>query len=117
MMSYSQDNYKITINGRTVIAEIEFNGAIVIGIAKAHTDDKWDEQKGIDLAIARCKRKIAKKKMKCAKKQIAEAEQKLAAARNHYKAVLRYINYVDNFDFESSQQLHSAIQKTKYTNI
>ena len=55
--------------------------------------------------------------MKCAKKQIAEAEQKLAAACNHYEAVLRYMDYVDNFDFESSQQLHSAIQKIKYTSI
>ena len=78
IIMYPIEKYKFfnttTRNGSTkIIAVTTYAGKTVRGVAICHPEDKFDEQKGKEIAAARCAVRVAKKREARAEKKYAEA--------------------------------------------
>lgn len=82
--------YKFYIHGNEVVAVSTFAGKKVVGRAKCAPADKFDENKGIELAAARCNEKVARKRVLRAERKVKEAEQALKQATEFYEKMLAY---------------------------
>ena len=72
---YPISKYKIfTDNKGKVIALSTYAGKTVRGVANCNPADIFDMEKGKQLAIARCAKKIAEKRIARAEKKVREAE-------------------------------------------
>lgn len=97
-MVYPKEKYKIVIHqhpeylGTEIIAYSTYAGKRVCGKAICHKDDNYDEQKGIDLAVARCAAKVAKKRVARAGRKFKEAQLKYSEARSHYNNMEHYMS-------------------------
>lgn len=95
-MNYPKEKYQIVIHQHPeyltteVIAISSYAGKPVKGKAICHSNDEYDEQKGIDLAIARCAEKIAIKRYKRACKKAEEATRQLDEADMFFSSMLKY---------------------------
>lgn len=65
----------------TICAVSTYAGRDVKGYAKCHPDDAFDEEKGMELAAARCNARIAEKRVERAERKVQEALDRLAEAQ------------------------------------
>lgn len=85
--------YKIFTNVNSdVIAVSTYAGKTVKGVAKCDPRDIFDMNKGIEIAEARCTKKVADKRLARARKKYAEAEQKLRDAEAYLHKMSDYIS-------------------------
>ena len=85
-------NYKYITAGNKVIALSSYAGKTVRGVAKCAPGDVFDEEKGKDLATARCAYKIALKREKRARKKYKEACIEFAKADKFLKQMETYLD-------------------------
>lgn len=97
-MRYSLDKYRYISyfnkerNAKEIVAISTYAGKTVKGIASCHPGDNFDEQKGKELAAARCNLKISERRMKRAMAQRNKALAALEAAQKHYNDMECYAN-------------------------
>ncbi len=89
-MSFDRSKYRFFNAGNKVIAVSTYAGKTVCGFAVCDPRDSFDEEKGRDLAAARCNAKVAAKRLKRAVKKRAEAAKILADAQKHYDRMVNY---------------------------
>lgn len=78
-------------NGQKVIsARATYAGKTVKGYAKCDPRDEYDEEKGKELAAARCEARIAKKRMNYSIHKVAEARKKVIAAQRELEKMLYF---------------------------
>ena len=79
-------------NGLTIIAVSTFAGKTVKGVAKCHPNDKFDQEKGMNIAAARCAEKIAYKRIKRAEACFDKAHKALEEAQIQVDKMEDYVN-------------------------
>lgn len=84
-----------------IIAVSTYAGRTVKGIAKCHPGDAFSEDKGAELAAARCQQKVSRKRLQRAQKKQKEAYRLLEEAVNHYNKMVDYL-------IDSAQELSEA---------
>ena len=94
---YPIEKYKFfnttTRNGSTkIIAVTTYAGKTVRGVAICHPEDKFDEQKGKEIAAARCAVRVAKKREAQAEKKYWEANNALYNANVQFGKMEEYWN-------------------------
>lgn len=96
MKSYPLDKYKfynyVDAGRPTVVAVSTYAGKTVRAKAKCHDSDPYSEEKGKQLAAARCNHKIAMKRTKRAERKMKEALIQLDAAEAYYRRMREYFN-------------------------
>ena len=73
-----------------VIAVSTYEGRMVKGVAKCDPSDKFDLEKGKQLAAARCNAKVAAKRMKRADKELNKARKTFIEAEGRLDAMNEY---------------------------
>lgn len=84
--------YDIFTAPNKVIAVSSYAGKTVRGVAKCAPNDDFDEDKGADLAMARCGLKIAEKREARAEKKYAEALRIYREAEAYKDKMEKYYN-------------------------
>ena len=103
MKNYPIEKYNIEIRQNDkyltaeTIASSTYAGKPVRGKAICHIEDTYDEQKGVELATARCAVKVSEKRQKRAHAMLAEAR---AKAREAQAWLLKMENYAHDADEE-----------------
>lgn len=98
-MEYSLEKYKYyfmkpknEVDAYHVIAVSSYAGKTVRGVAKCDPKDKFDIEKGKQLAAARCQAKVSTKRLKRATKKLDEALLALEKAQKFYDDMTVYFN-------------------------
>jgi hypothetical protein len=117
-MSFSLDRYKfyhyIGKDGKETIAAISrYAGKTVKGYAKCNPLDSFDEDRGKELAAARCNAKIAKKRHERARKKLLAAQVKLEEARKYYANMSEYLEDARNAESVASFEVLRYEQRLK----
>ena len=89
-------NYKYITAGNKVIALSSYAGKTVRGVAKCAPGDVFNEEKGKDLATARCAYKIALKRQKRANRKYAEAVAEFARAEKFLAQMEAYVDRAES---------------------
>lgn len=85
--------YKIFTNSANdVIAVSTYAGKTVKGIAKCDPRDTFDMDKGVEIAEARCAKKVADKRLTRARKKYAEAKRMLSEAESYLDRMSDYVS-------------------------
>ena len=105
-MAFPLDGYKYYYyvnenGGKTVTARSTFAGKTVKASAKCNPDDTYSEEKGKELAAARCNQKIAIKRKQRAAKMYMEA----AKAANE---AMEYLNRMKQYFMDADDALDVA---------
>ena len=104
--------YKIFTNSANdVIAVSTYAGKTVKGIAKCDPRDTFDMDKGVEIAEARCAKKVAHKRLARAKKKYTEAEQKLRDAETYLHKMSDYISDATEALEKAENALDSILEK------
>ena len=102
-MKYPISKYKIVkckhpeLGSPEIVAISTYAGKWVKGKAICHSDDSYDEQKGTELAVARCAEKVAIKRRANAKSKVDFAAKQLLEAQDYLR---RMQTYYDDACFE-----------------
>ena len=94
-MKFSLDKYTYYVHttksgAKEVIAISTYAGKPVKGTAKCDPRDEYKEQRGKELAAARCNARIAGKRKERANKMYQKAEAELKAAAAYYEKMSHY---------------------------
>ena len=77
---------------KEIIAVSTYAGKCVRGVAKCDPRDEYNEDIGVQLAVARCNARIAEKRRKRAAKLLKEADIKVAEAQRYVHKMMSYSN-------------------------
>lgn len=88
--------YTKEIESNKVTVKSSYAGKPVVGVAKCHPNDSFDEEFGTKLAAARCNQKITKKRLNRSLREYKRAIEQLNAAQARVDKMLRYEN--DSFE-------------------
>ena len=97
-MKYPIEKYRIvvhqhpTYNTTEIIAMSTYAGEVVKGKAICQSGDNYDEQAGIELAVARCAQKIARKRKARAARLLKHAKEQLVMAQKYVDDMTNYYN-------------------------
>ena len=100
---YPIQKYRYFTNGNKVIAVSTYAGKTVRGVAICDSGDKFDLDKGKQLAAARCAVKIATKRYNRATQKVHEAGEKVQAAMLHRQKMNQYA-------WDASDEVHEAME-------
>ena len=104
--------YKIFTNANSdVIAVSTYAGKTIKGIAKCDPRDTFDMNKGIEIAEARCEKKVANKRLVRARKKYAEAEQKFKDAETYLHKMSNYVSDATKALEKAENTLDSILEK------
>ena len=104
--------YKIFTNANSdVIAVSTYAGKTVKGIAKCDPRDTFDMNKGIEIAEARCEKKVADKRLARARKKYVEAEQKFRDATAYLHKMSDYVSDATEALEKAENALDSILEK------
>lgn len=96
MAKYPIEKYNIVIhqhpdyNTTEIIAFSTYAGKVVKGKAICHIDDTYDEQKGTELAVARCAERIARKRQARSVRLLKKAHDQLKMAQKYVDDMAQY---------------------------
>lgn len=89
-MVYDHCRVYVDYDAKVVVATSTYAGKTVRGIARCHPNDKFDVDKGIELAVARCNLKVAAKRQERACRKVKEAKMALYEAQLFLDKMLDY---------------------------
>lgn len=92
--NYPIEKYKFIVipEKRKIIAISSYQGKVVKATAICHPNDKFDLEKGKELAAARCNEKVAEKRLRRAQKKRDEAADIYYRAMHKYSDMVAYEN-------------------------
>lgn len=93
-----------------VIAVSSYAGKTVRGVAKCAPNDKFDADKGADLAMARCGLKIAEKREARAEKKYAEALKIFKEAEAYRDKMEKYYNDAQEAAIDAQNFLDKVLE-------
>lgn len=101
--NYPIEKYKFIVipEKRKIIAISSYQGKVVKATAICHPNDKFDLEKGKELAAARCNEKVAEKRLRRANQKRNEA------ADIYYRAMHKYANMVAYEDDAIKEKLEA----------
>lgn len=110
---YPVEKYKFTFDmkNRTIYAESTYMGKPVRGKAVAALEDNFDVEYGMELAAARCNRKIAEKRRKRALKKCGLAANGVEKAYGEYHAMMSYYDDALAAEVEAMTHLNEIIKE------
>lgn len=90
--NYPIEKYKFIVipEKRKIIAISHYQGKVVKATAVCHPNDKFDLEKGKELAAARCNEKVAEKRLRRAIQKLNEADDIYYRAMNKYANMVAY---------------------------
>ena len=97
-MKYPVSKYRIIVhqhpeyNTTEIIAMSTYAGDVVKGKAICQIGDNYDEQAGIELAVARCAQKIARKRKARAARLLKYAKEQLEMAQKYVDDMTSYFD-------------------------
>jgi hypothetical protein len=97
-MKYPIEKYRIVVHQHPtyhtteIIAMSTYAGDVVKGKAICQIGDNYDEQAGIELAVARCAQKIARKRKARAARLLKHAKEQLAMAQKYVDDMTSYFD-------------------------
>ena len=104
--------YKIFTNANSdVIAVSTYAGKTVKGVAKCDPRDTFDMNKGIEIAEARCAKKVADKRLARARKKYAEAEQNFREAEAYLHKMSDYVSDATEAFDKAQDTLYSILER------
>lgn len=89
-MMYDHCRVHVDSDAKVVVATSTYAGKTVRGVARCHPNDKFDVEKGIELAVHRCNLKVAEKRQARAIRKVKEAKKALFEAQIFYNKMLSY---------------------------
>ena len=95
-MRYPIEKYNIVIHQHKdyatteIIAYSTYAGKVVRGKAICHINDQYDEEKGKELAVARCAEKIARKRQARSARLLKKANDQLKMAQKYVDDMAQY---------------------------
>jgi hypothetical protein len=95
-MKYPISKYKIVkcthpeTKSPQIVAISTYAGKWVKGRATCHSDDTFNEEKGTELAVARCAHSVAKKRRAYAREKMNKAALHLLEAQKYYEKMNLY---------------------------
>ena len=98
-------------NPSKVYAISSFAGKTVRGTAKCDSKDTFSQEKGKELAAARCAVKIAKKRLARASKKLTEACAQRIAARKYETDMTEYYLSANEELFAANEHLDNLLAK------
>lgn len=101
---YHYYTYRRADGAMVVKAVSTYAGVNIFGKAICHPHDKFDLEKGKELAAARCNEKVAEKRLRRAQKKRDEA------ADIYYRAMHKYSNMVA-YENDAIEEKAKAIEK------
>lgn len=105
-------NYKFYYNNKTIYAVSSYAGRTVKGISTCADDDKYDEEYGKELAVARCDVRVASKRMKRASSKVCEARAQMEKANQYLNRMLAYAADTRNEYAEAVTHLEQVLDKS-----
>lgn len=114
-MRYPKEKYQIVVHQHPtkltteIIAISSYAGKAVRGKAICHSEDTYDEQKGIDLAIARCAAKIAEKRAARARKCYQVAQSKVLEAEAYLNKMQDYVTDAETEVASTGDAVHKLL--------
>ena len=90
MHYYPLEKYHFYIHGNRVIAVSTYAGKTVRGVAVCSPEDKFNLQRGKELAAARCNAKIAQKRVNRAHNRLIEAGAEVIKTKEHLSKMGTY---------------------------
>lgn len=87
---YHYYTYRNADGAMVVKAVSTYAGKRVVGKAICHPNDKFDLEKGKELAAARCNEKVAEKRHRRAQQKFIEASDAYYKAMHKYSAMIAY---------------------------
>lgn len=96
-MNYPLEKYRYytyrRADGAMVVKAVStYAGVNIFGKAICHPNDKFDLEKGMELAAARCNEKVAEKRHRRAEQKLTEATEAYQKAMNKYRSMINYAN-------------------------
>lgn len=104
-------NYRYYKQDNKIIAVSTYAGKTIRGIAKCNPEDKFDEEKGKEIAAARCNAKIAVKRLNNACSKYFEAYEELKRAEKRFKDMCNYLRDANNAKKEAECTLESIMME------
>lgn len=89
-MIYGHCRVHVDSDAKVVVATSTYAGKTVRGVARCHPNDEFDIDKGIQLAVYRCKLKVADKRQARACRKVKEAKSVLYEAQVFLDKMLDY---------------------------
>lgn len=117
MAKYPIEKYNIVVHqhkdyGTTeIIAFSTYAGKVVKGNAICHINDTYDEQKGVNLAVARCAEKISRKRQARAARLLKKAKTQLAMAQKYVDDMQAYYDDASAEVAETGSELTNILAK------
>ena len=88
---YHYYTYRRADGAMVVKAVSTYAGQNIFGKAICHPNDKFDLEKGKELAAARCNEKVAEKRVRRARQKVIEAGNIYCKAEREYSNMVAYI--------------------------
>lgn len=101
--------YKTYTDGKgKVVVVSTYAGRNVRGVAKCHPSDTFSNEKGVEIAQARCDLKIAEKRVKRAKEKYNEAVAAFNKASREVDKATEYVLHAEKLAVEASKSLEAC---------
>ena len=109
---YKFYNFKNENGGTTVVAVSHYEGKQVKSYAKCDSSEPFNQEKGEELALARCNLKIANKRIARAARKYKEAKADAEKAYAYFEKMKQY--YMDSVDQADEYAAHLAELEKNY---
>lgn len=101
--------YRTYTDGKgKVVVVSTYAGKNVRGVAKCHPSDTFDNEKGVEIAQARCDLKIAEKRVKRAKEKYNEAVAAFNKASKDVDKATEYVLHAERLAVEACKALEAC---------
>ena len=101
--------YRTYTDGKgKVVVVSTYAGKNVRGVAKCHPSDTFDNEKGVEIAQARCDLKIAEKRVKRAKEKYNEAVAAFNTASKNVDKAAEYVLHAEQLVLEACKTLEAC---------
>lgn len=106
---YHYYTYRRADGAMVVKAVSTYAGINIFGKAICHPNDKFDLEKGKELAAARCNEKVAEKRLRRAQGKLAEAADAYYRAMNKYNAMINYEDDAISEKLEATKKVEELL--------
>lgn len=107
---YPIEKYRFFQNGNKVIAVSTYAGKTVRGVAICHENDKFDLEKGKEIAATRCAIRIADKRLANAERRIDEAYDSIDRAEHEKRKAIEFYEDARDAAYEAMNHLEDLLK-------
>ena len=116
-MKYPIEKYRVVVHQHPdyhtpeIIAMSTYAGDVVKGKAICQLGDEYDEQAGVELAVARCAHKIARKRKARAARLLKYAQEQLIMAQKYVDDMTSYLEGASQEVIDTAADIDNLLNK------